>query len=140
MKTLFVHHRIDAAPRQWQALAQRLATEGAQRIAGEGGALYGIWRSQIGRPRDELQALTAWPGAVHAADAERALLEGEPDVWIKRSETLTADAAADRQQAAYPPGQLRLSLVRHAGAALGRSSSTSAPAPGPASRRPTIRR
>ena len=27
-------------------------------------------------------------GAVHAADAERALLEGEADVWIKRSETL----------------------------------------------------
>lgn len=88
MTAQYVHHRIDAAPRQWQAVAQRLSTEGAQRIAGEGGALYGIWRSQIGRPRDELQAITAWPGAVHAADAERALLEGETDVWIKRSETL----------------------------------------------------
>jgi len=89
LKALFVHHRIDAAPRPVAAVAKRLMDGGARRIAGEGGALYGIWRSQIGRPRDELQVITAWPGAVHAADAEAALLEGEADVWIKRSETLT---------------------------------------------------
>jgi hypothetical protein len=67
LNTLFVHHRIDAAPMQWQALAQRLTTNGAHRIARDGGALYGIWRSQIGRPRDELQALTAWASTAACA-------------------------------------------------------------------------
>ena len=88
MRNLFVHHRIDAAPRQWQALAERLAVYGAQRVARQGGTLYGLWRSQIGRPRDELQAMTVWPGAVRAAEAEEALLQGEADVWTRRSEVL----------------------------------------------------
>ena len=88
MSELYVYHRIDTAPRQWQAVADRLAKEGAQRIADGGGALYGLWRSQIGRPRDEIQALTVWPGAIRAAEAERLLLEGETDVWTRRSEVL----------------------------------------------------
>jgi hypothetical protein len=85
---LYVYHRIDTAPRQWQAVADRLAKEGAQRIADGGGALYGLWRSQIGRPRDEIQALTVWPAAIRAAEAERLLLEGETEVWTRRSEVL----------------------------------------------------
>ena len=88
MKELFVHHRIDTAPRRWQAVADRLAIGGAQRITEAGGTLYGLWRSQIGRPRDEIQALTVWPGAIRAAEAERMLLEGETDVWTRRSEVL----------------------------------------------------
>jgi len=85
---LYVHHRIDTAPRQWQAVANRLAKDGPRRIADGGGALYGLWRSQIGRPRDEIQALTVWPGAIRAAEAERLLLEGETEVWTRRSEVL----------------------------------------------------
>ncbi len=88
MSELYVHHRIDTAPRQWQAVANRLAKDGPRRIADGGGALYGLWRSQIGRPRDEIQALTVWPGAIRAAEAERLLLEGETDVWTRRSEVL----------------------------------------------------
>ena len=88
MSELYVHHRIDTAPRQWQAVANRLAKDGPRRIADGGGALYGLWRSQIGRPRDEIQALTVWPGAIRAAEAERLLLEGETDVWTRRSEGL----------------------------------------------------
>ena len=77
---IFVHHRIDAAPRTWQALAGRLAGDGARRLAEAGGALYGTWRSQIGRPRDELQAISVWPKAVTAAAAEQALLGQDPDI------------------------------------------------------------
>jgi hypothetical protein len=85
---VYVYHRIDTAPRQWQAVADRLASEGAARIAAANGILYGLWRSQIGRPRDEIQAITVWPGAIRAAEAERLLLQGEPDVWTRRSELL----------------------------------------------------
>jgi len=71
----FVHHRIEAAPRAWAAVAQRLA-----RTDLAGGTLYGVWRSQIGRPRDELQAMTLWPHETRAAAAERALLGGAADI------------------------------------------------------------
>ncbi|TAJ84235.1 hypothetical protein [Reyranella sp.] len=86
--TTFVHHRIDAAPRHWQALADRLAGGGAQRLAEAGGSLYGIWRSQIGRPRDELQAISVWPKTITAAVAEQALLARDPDVRRVRSEAM----------------------------------------------------
>jgi hypothetical protein len=104
--TLFIHHRIDAAPRQWQALADRLALDGAQRVGRAGGALYGVWRSQIGRPRDELTALTAWSGARTAAEAEELLVGDDPAVRARRSEALTAtlrpaDAAPPMRQGNY---------------------------------------
>lgn len=106
MKDIFIHHRIDTAPRQWQAVAERLASGGAERIAAAGGSLYGLWRSQIGRPRDEIQAMTVWPTAVRAAEAERLLLLGEPDVWTRRSEVLLStlrptDATPPRRQGNY---------------------------------------
>ncbi len=90
MTTLFIHHRLDAAPRRWQALADRLAHHGAARLAEAGGTLYGVWRSQIGRPRDEVTVMTAWPAAITAAAAERALLGDDPDVRARRSDALLA--------------------------------------------------
>ena len=53
-----------------------------------GGAIYGLWRSQIGRPRDELQAMTVWSSKVTATEAERALLNSGSDVRFVRSESL----------------------------------------------------
>lgn len=85
---IFVHHRIEAAPRTWQALADRLAGDGARRLANAGGELYGIWRSQIGRPRDELQAISVWSKAITAAMAEQTLLGGDDDVRAAHSETM----------------------------------------------------
>jgi len=106
LNQLFVHHRIDTAPRQWQAIAERLALGGAQRVSAAGGQLYGLWRSQIGRPRDEIQAITVWPSPMRAAEAERVLLLGEADVWMRRSEALLStlrpkDATPPRRQGNY---------------------------------------
>lgn len=84
----FVHHRVTVAPRRWREVAQRLAREAAARLATKGGTLYGIWRSQIGRPRDELQILTVWAHVVGARDAEDLLLGDEPDVTAQHSELL----------------------------------------------------
>ncbi len=44
------------------AVADRLTVEAAPALAQDGGAIYGLWRSQIGRPRDELTAITVWSG------------------------------------------------------------------------------
>jgi hypothetical protein len=55
----YLHHRIDCAPLQWNAVAKTLAAK-APVIEAANGCLYGIWRSQIGQPRDTLNAITVW--------------------------------------------------------------------------------
>jgi hypothetical protein len=62
MTQSYVHHVISTEPRQWQAVADTLRVTGAARIQKQGGSLFGVWRSQIGRPRDELTAITVWEG------------------------------------------------------------------------------
>ena len=79
MSATFVHHRIEATPRRWQALAARLAGRDN---------LYGAWRSQIGRPRDEVQAISVWPKGTTAAAAERALVGNDADVRHVSSEAM----------------------------------------------------
>ena len=88
MAAVFVHHRIAAAPRQWRALADRFASDGWRRLTEAGGALYGVWRSQIGRPRDELQVMTVWSSVIRASQAEQVLLGSDPDVRGASSELL----------------------------------------------------
>lgn len=95
MPDIYVHHRITAAPRAWQAVANALRGGGAKRVAAAGGVLYGIWRSQIGRPRDELAVMTAWPSRAAAATAEDNLLEGVPDLQDSESEFMTPTLRPD---------------------------------------------
>ena len=73
MSVIFVHHRIACRPRERSAVTDRLSSEGMDlnRISELGGALYGLWRSQIGLPRDTVTAITVWPNtdaAVRLAD------------------------------------------------------------------------
>jgi len=65
-RSIYVHHAIRCAPRAWAAAARNLCDIDWAR---HGGALYGVWRSQIGRPRDELNAMTVW-----TADADLAAI------------------------------------------------------------------
>jgi hypothetical protein len=74
-------------------VADALCAGGAARLAAAGGALYGVWRSQIGRPRDELTVMTVWPGedgegAKNGAEAAEILLRGVPDVVGRQSEAM----------------------------------------------------
>src|SRR4051794_37068945 len=87
MSATYIHHRITAAPLRWRAVAERLAAQPA-RLAAAGGVLYGVWRSQIGRPRDELTAITAWSEPRTAEAAQRALLDAVEDVRGARSEAM----------------------------------------------------
>lgn len=63
MPTGYVFHRIRTAPRQWKSVADTIARDAHAVLANDSGHLYGIWRSQIGRPRDELSVITYGPGA-----------------------------------------------------------------------------
>lgn len=67
----YAYHRVTVAPRQWRRVAERIAVDRA--ISRVDGLLYGIWRSQIGRPRDELSLITVWPKGTSAETAEAGL-------------------------------------------------------------------
>jgi len=84
----YFHHRIATGPRQWARVAEALTQRRAV-IAEAGAALYGVWRSQIGRPRDELTAITVWPRPVTAAQAEAALCGNTQDIRFVHSDPLT---------------------------------------------------
>ncbi len=88
MAVTYIHHRISAAPRQWQGVADRLSGRRAP-LAAAGGALYGVWRSQIGRPRDEITAVTVWSDPMTASRADEILMDGVPDVLAISSQAMT---------------------------------------------------
>ena len=100
MTEIYLHHRIATEPRQWNDVARALGTAGPGRLEAAGGALYGIWRSQIGRPRDELAVMTVWPDADTAAGAEEILLHGLPSVQACESVAMTPTL---RPKSAAPP-------------------------------------
>lgn len=102
----FVHHRIDTRPRRWKAVADRLADRGAAAIATQGGRLYGLWRSQIGLPRDTVTAITHWPDAQSAAAHGPSFGAGLDDIAGAVHEPMTATlrptaADAPRRQGNY---------------------------------------
>lgn len=106
MAEVYIHHRIKAPPRGWKDLAARLVEMGGPKAQSEGGALYGVWRSQIGRPRDELTAVSVWPDAPTARRAEAILLDGIEGVLTCESDGMTptlrpADAMPPRRQGNY---------------------------------------
>ena len=53
---MYVHHAVRCAPRRWDRVADAIV-EAAASAPGTW-TLYGIWRPQIGRPRDELTVMT----------------------------------------------------------------------------------
>ena len=83
-----LHHRISASPRRWRTVADALIQR-RELLARSGGALYGLWRSQIGRPRDEITAMTVWSVPVSAAEAEAALIGTTADVQAVTSQAMT---------------------------------------------------
>jgi len=99
MAETYVHHRISTAPRAWQTVAGRLSDR-REALAKGSGALYGVWRSQIGRPRDELTAVTVWSVPITAERAQAALTDGIPDIAQAES---AAMAPTLRPSDAQPP-------------------------------------
>lgn len=81
-------HRIRAKPLAWKAVAVGLIEAGTAVLAPAGGAVYGVWRSQIGRPRDEITAITVW-SATRDADAALGFLDADDNVCAHQSRPMT---------------------------------------------------
>ncbi len=88
MTDIFVHHRITTDPKKWRDVADEIRKTGSKRIEEAGGTLYGVWRSQIGRPRDELTVMTVWSNHMIAAEAHRVFLVGVQSVRDCKSELM----------------------------------------------------
>ena len=52
----YIHVRIQAEPLKWQSVGETLVQRWPD-MFGSQATLYGIWRNQIGRPRDELNLI-----------------------------------------------------------------------------------
>ncbi|MGA0426335.1 MAG: hypothetical protein ACO3OM_09405 [Alphaproteobacteria bacterium] len=52
-------HTLLMAPLEWSKVGEA-ASAIREALTPLGGSLYGAWRSQIGRPRDEVQLITRW--------------------------------------------------------------------------------
>ncbi len=85
-RSIYVHHAIACAPRTYAAVARRLCDIDWMK---HGGALYGVWRSQIGRPRDELNAITVWQEDTGVTDGST-LMRSIGDVRDVASRSLRA--------------------------------------------------
>lgn len=101
----YLHHRIQAQPRAWQALSDAMVRQ-RPALEAEGGALYGIWRSQIGRPRDELNVITHWQQARTGEQVLAGLLAGTPDVtgieyWAMKPTVRPTDDVPPTRQGNY---------------------------------------
>ena len=60
---LYLHNRIHCSPRTWKSTATKIAASELFNGSKNGTKLYGIWRSQIGLPRDTLTVISLWPNA-----------------------------------------------------------------------------
>jgi len=56
----YCFHTLLMAPLEWSKVGEA-ASAISEALEPLGGSLYGAWRSQIGRPRDEVQLITRWP-------------------------------------------------------------------------------
>jgi hypothetical protein len=103
MTTRYLLHTIQARPREWPDAARELAEAAPDRLGPAGGALFGIWRSQIGRPRDEVTAITSWRDDVAADEALVAAddwLTGHPPIQTHERRVMTPTL---RPKDATPP-------------------------------------
>ena len=88
MADTYVHHSITTGPHLWSTVAEALAGAGAERLSAAGGSVFGLWRSQIGLPRDELTAISRWGQAEAALGATEVLIEGVEGIRATGAERL----------------------------------------------------
>lgn len=94
-------HQILAMPREWDRIGA-LAPQLRAALRPSGGELYGAWRSQIGRPRDEVTIITRWQHEPSAQDCEASLCSVLPEVREVSSRRMRAVL---RPQDGTPPSR-----------------------------------
>jgi hypothetical protein len=98
-RTHYLHHRIDCEPLAWNAVAKALAAKSPS-IETANGRLYGIWRSQIGQPRDTLNAITVWG---ESGVGQAAFMDMLGTIASVRAQDVTAMTPTLRPQDDAPP-------------------------------------
>ena len=76
----YLYHTVQTAPRSFEQVSQRLNQTANHALQASGGALYGIWRSQIGRPRDELSVITVWPDVPASEHVSATMFDDDPQI------------------------------------------------------------
>ena len=105
---IYILHSFLAQPFSWEAVAQDVNGAGSKAVTAAGGAIYGAWRSQIGRPRDLVTVITRWndlPSAVGSelilADQLPTLREAHTVVMTPMLRPLTAEPPARQGNFAF---------------------------------------
>ena len=61
MSSIYVHHRVTCEPRTWSDVAKQVIDLHDFVIRNNETSHYGLWRSQIGLPRDTITMISVWP-------------------------------------------------------------------------------
>ncbi len=61
LNKIYVYHKIDCDPRCWYQVSNQIQQMQNFQTTETEPTLYGIWRSQIGLPRDTITVISAWP-------------------------------------------------------------------------------
>ena len=60
MSPIYAHHEVSCSPRHWSDVAKQVQNSSHFKNSDGHASLYGIWRSQIGLPRDVLTMISVW--------------------------------------------------------------------------------
>lgn len=99
---IYALHSFLAQPLGWEAVAEVVSGSGGQAVSAAGGAVFGVWRSQIGRPRDLVTVVTRWNNLPGAIGAEQTLTATLPALRAAHSIVMTP---ALRPLTAEPPAR-----------------------------------
>ncbi len=98
----YIHVRIQTKPLTWQSVCEQIVREWPD-IAGDSTELYGIWRNQIGRHRDELNLIALPPVNNSLPDIPLNSLDNvvSLEAWPMSSTLRPLQHAPPRQQGNY---------------------------------------
>ena len=76
MSPIYVHHEVSCVPRHWSDVAEQVQNSSHFKNSDGHASLFGIWRSQIGLPRDVLTVISVWPDIKTASLRSNNILNG----------------------------------------------------------------
>ena len=100
MSPIYVHHEVSCAPRHWSDVAEQVQNSSYFKNSDGHGSLYGIWRSQIGLPRDVLTMISVWSDIKTASSRSDNILSG---LKLIKSHTTKLLAPTLRPKTSEPP-------------------------------------
>lgn len=87
LNKIYVHHKIECDPRCWSQVADQIQQIKSSQTTESEPTLYGIWRSQIGLPRDTITVISTWPNA-DTAKSESTHIHNQLELVQRSSATI----------------------------------------------------